>query len=218
MSVIIEFVGAGGAGKSHVCRELLKKKLNPDIHDAVIANHHKVSAKDIFAYSVLNITTLFAVFSFLRKMKSVTFRHKTAHFIEIIIYLIRRDYLFPNRKMILFDHGIMQILRVLERKSEGAVAVHNLDKNHQKLFFNEIDKLVIVDVDSEKIINRRISRDKIRFPSKGSMMAEMNSISDSMIKTQKDAEFVKKEWGVKVLTYINNSDVGLGSVYDFINS
>ncbi len=44
----------------------------------------------------------------------------------------------------------MQMLRVLERKTDGAVTVRNLSRSQQKLLFNPLHKLVIVEADSEK--------------------------------------------------------------------
>ena len=55
MPKIVEFVGAGGVGKSHVCRELLKKEMRSGSQNIMIANQCKVSFFDILGYSVSHL-------------------------------------------------------------------------------------------------------------------------------------------------------------------
>ncbi len=218
MPVVIELTGAGGAGKSHICREILKKESESGSQDIILANHEKISVFHIIGYSLLNLPNIIRLILFLRKLKSESIRDRARTFTEIIIYFVRRDYVIPEKKIILFDQGLMQILRVLERKTRGAVSVSTLDRSYQSLFFAKIDKLVIVEADNDIIIERRISRDKTLFPSRESILDEMNRISDSMKKTHKDAEYVKEKWGIKVFTYVNNSNSSLDEFYNFISS
>ncbi len=94
MPKIIEFVGAGGVGISHVCREILKKEMKSGNQDIMIANHYKVSLFDILGYSVSHLQNLIQIIRFARKLRGVSIIRRAIQLNTIIIYLVRRDYLF----------------------------------------------------------------------------------------------------------------------------
>jgi len=198
----IEFVGAGGSGKSYMSRKLME-----GINDsAIIASELKLKAPTALREVILRPSIIFYALWIIWVIRPKSIRYAKVIFLIIIRIKIRLAFL--NRKgysLVIFDEGMLHKFRQMKRWSSRInLSIMSLPARLRSFMFDNSEIVVLLNPDLEQLIKRRKHRSKGNSQvyydiSSKYVQITASELRKSMEDSKADILTAQKEFGFKFL-------------------
>lgn len=206
-SLVIEFVGLAGVGKTTLCNKLLERLMNENI------NCYKLE-ENIPLKNKISLQVFLRSFYITIKSNPGISKRLVINLKNLYVSQIRIKYAKNRKGIHLSDQGVFQVLGTLRKYSRSKHGIQFSNKKIDKLILPDL--LIILKAESEMISKQRYERDGVN------ELEDIQQGQKRQIDLIEDAKYIstlKKEF--KYLIFLkkdNNTDSILKTLTEILNS
>jgi cytidylate kinase len=220
MSIVIEFVGFAGVGKTFISKQLADK-LNGE---SILNSDVNVNLYDVIHYSIRKPKLILYAIMFVISTRQKFIIRNVIYFKNILIYKIKLEKLLKmNKKYVIIDEGIIHKFRMIRSTSKiEKLTYSRIRKTHRISLFSGADVVVFVTASLRNIAIRRLLRRRKKIENESEIEREINKIKTKFTVrscyTENDILSAQNDHHFYYIKLYNDDKISIDELIDKINN
>lgn len=210
-TVIIEFTGVGGSGKSYISKALTSVLGSSCVHSSEI----RLTSSDVFIYVITRPRRLISIIEFIRFLSPINLSACWMIFRKILVHQMRIEKVLGMKRYVVVDEGFLHALRLFRKVSRRKVFYEDIPSRIQANMLLRYNFIIHLAVSFEVVHKRRLKRSR-EDPSRPMGSSQKNDYSIAECEIERDVISYCQKTGACQIRIDNNQARGAEEIAEDI--